>query len=305
MQAGRPWLRLVKSLFAGKAEKANLMICNARVLLAVAITAFATAGICLPVAAAPDDLAAHRAVYDLKLAQSRGKGSLQAVRGRILYDFSGTACEGYALQFRQVSELDTGEGQTAVSDLRSTTWEDGAAKSFRFNSQNFLGQELVDDVDGQAERQSNGVIVTLTKPQNKTFTLDADLVFPSEHMRRILAAAREGKTILELPVYDGSETGEKVYNTLTVIGQPIAPEQRKPTDAAAGQAALAGLKRWPVTISYFDRSKGKGGEQTPAYAIAFETYENGISRALALDYNEFVIEGEMSSLEIRNTKACP
>src|SRR5207248_6112080 len=89
---------------------------------------------CAPViaGAVPDDisLAAHRAIYDLKRADTRGKRALEAVRGRILYDFSGNACEGYALQFRQVTELDSGEGKIAMSDLRSTTWEDGDAKSF-------------------------------------------------------------------------------------------------------------------------------------------------------------------------------
>ncbi len=76
------------------------------------------------------ELAPHRAVYDLKLAQTRGNATV-AARGRILYDFSGNACEGYALQFRQVSELDNGEGKVALSDLRATTWEDGAAKKLR------------------------------------------------------------------------------------------------------------------------------------------------------------------------------
>ena len=165
------------------------MIRNARLLLGAA-TAFAMAAAGPSALAASDGLAAHRAVYDLKLVQSRGKATIQAVRGRILYDFSGSSCEGYALQFRQVSELDTGEGRTAVSDLRSTTWEDGEAKSFRFNSQNFLNQELGDNVDGRAERRSDGVAVTLSKPRDKILTLDAATVFPSEHMRRIIAAAR-------------------------------------------------------------------------------------------------------------------
>ena len=49
-------------------------------------------------------------------------------------------------------------------------------------------------------------------------------MFPTEHVRRIIDAAREGKTMLEFPVYDGSENGEKVYNTLTVIGRAIAPD---------------------------------------------------------------------------------
>jgi hypothetical protein len=250
-------------------------------------------------------LVPHRAVYDLKLIQARGKASVQNARGRILYDFAGNSCDGYTLQFRQVSELDTGEGRTVVSDLRSTTWEEGQSKAFRFNSQNFMNQQTVDSVDGRGERQSDGIVVTLNKPQEKKLNLDATVVFPNEHMRRIIEAGRAGRTVLELPVFDGSETGEKVYNTLTIIGQAIASEQRKPTDAAANQPALAELKRWPVTISYFERKSGPRGEQTPIYSISFEAYENGISRNLTLDYNDFVIRGEMSSLDIKDAKGCP
>ncbi|HLA21480.1 MAG TPA: cell envelope integrity EipB family protein [Pseudolabrys sp.] len=265
-----------------------------------------------PALAAPSadkvSLAPHRAVYDLKLSKSHGSRAIQAVRGRILYDFSGNACEGYALQFRQVSELDSGEGKAALSDLRSTTWEDGAAKKFRFNSENKLNDRSPDKVDGHAERKTEAVAVSLSKPKDKTFDVPPGAVFPTEHMRRIIVAAREGKTILEFPVYDGSETGEKIYHTLTVIGRPIAPGDKPPHDAAAKFPELAKLVRWPVTISYFDRQNEKAersGEQTPVYTITFELYENGISRALILDYTDFTITGELTSLEMKKEKACP
>jgi hypothetical protein len=254
--------------------------------------------------AAGVSLAPHRAVYDLKLASTRGKRPMQSVRGRILYDFSGSPCEGYALQFRQVSELDSGEGRTIVSDLRATTWEAGHGERLRFNSQNFLDQRARDAVDGQAERKDGGISVRLTKPADKSFDVGLDLVFPTQHVRRILEAAREGKSILEVSVYDGSESGEKQYDTLTVIGKAIAPDEKKPTDATANQVALSRLGRWPVTISYFDKSK-EGGEQTPIYSITFELFENGISRALMLDYNDFVVSGEMTSIEIGEPKPCP
>jgi EipB-like len=249
------------------------------------------------------ELASHRAVYELKLAQTRGNSAAVSARGRILYDFSGNACDGYALQFRQVSELDNGEGKVTLSDLRSTTWEDGAAKKFIYKSQNYLNETLVDSVDGQAERQSDKITVSLTKPSGKTFDLEAAMAFPTDHMRRIIEAARADKNILELPIYDGSDKGEKVYNTLTVIGAVIAPNERAPTDAAAGKEALAGLKRWPITVSYFDKN-AKAGDQAPIYSIKFELYENGVSRALMLDYNDFAISGELTSIEIRDTKPC-
>jgi hypothetical protein len=254
----------------------------------------------------PVKLAPHVAIYDLKLTSSRGKRALESVRGRIVYDFSGSSCEGYALQFRQVTELDSGEGKVALSDLRTTTWEEGDGKSFRFKSQNYMDRKQIGDVDGQADRGKSTVAVKLTKPETKKFDAGT-VVFPTEHMRLLIEAAHAGKTLLEIAVFDGSETGEKIYQSLSVIGKRIEPD-RKPEDAAADKDTLSGLARWPVTISYFDKAEKKAedqpGEQTPIYAITFEMYENGISRALKLDYGDFVIDGKMSSLEVKNAKAC-
>ena len=256
---------------------------------------------------APIQLAPHVAVYDLKLKSSSGKRSLEAVRGRIVYDFSGSICEGYQLKFRQVTQLDSGEGKTALSDLRTSTWEEGQAKSFRFKSENFMDEKQVTAVDGRADRDRNTVAVKLTKPDGKKLDIGT-VVFPTEHMRRLIEAARAGQSIVELAVYDGSEDGEKIFQSLAVIGRKIEPDEKKPEDAAANQNSLAGLARWPVTISYFDKSQKKAddepGEQTPIYAIAFEMYDNGISRALRLDYGDFVVDGTMTSLEVKTAKPC-
>ena len=251
-------------------------------------------------------LAPHVAIYDLTLTSSRGRRSLEGVRGRIVYDFSGSACEGYALNFRQVTELDSGEGKVALSDLRTATWEEGEGKSFRFKSQNYMDQKQIGDVDGRADRGKASVAVKLSKPGDKRFDA-GKVVFPTEHMRLLIEAAQAGKTLLEIAVYDGSESGEKIYQSLSVIGRRIEPD-KKPSDAAADKDTLAGLARWPVTISYFDKigkkTEEQPGEQTPIYAISFEMYENGISRALRLDYGDFVIDGKMSSLEVKNARAC-
>jgi hypothetical protein len=255
---------------------------------------------------APIVLVPHQAVYDLSLEKTRGNSQVAAVRGRILYDFSGNACEGYSLEFRQVSEVESGEDKESTSDLRSTTWEGADAKSFKFTSQNFVNENLVDTVDGHAERGPDETAVDLSKPEQKTLDLDAKVVFPTEHMVRVIAAARAGKSILEFPVYDGSDTGDKVFDTLSVIGRKIGPNERQHDDIAANDQKLASIARWPVTISYFDKSKTtENSEQAPAYAISFELYENGISRALVLDYNDFVVSGKLSSLELKEPKPCP
>jgi hypothetical protein len=93
-----------------------------------------------------------------------------------------------------------------------------------------------------------------------------------------------------------------------VIGRAIAPGEKTPDDAAGKAPELARLTRWPVTVSYFDgdpkKDKNSGGEETPAYSISFELYENGISRALMLNYTDFSISGELVSLDMKTAKPC-
>jgi hypothetical protein len=248
----------------------------------------------------------HQALYELRLVKSRGSASIDSARGRILYNFSGSACEGYTSEFRQVSELNSGEGKVTLSDLRSTSWEDGAGKSYRFKIDTRMNDADSIAVDGVAERNGDHITVKLKQPASKTFTLDGSTVFPTEQIQRIIAAAREGKSVLELMVYDGSDNGEKVYNTLSVIGQPIPGDRSiAAPDPATTNDQMKSLTRWPVTVSYYDRdAKAKQGEQTPVYAMSFELYENGVSRALVLDYNDFVISGAMGKFDVKDSKPC-
>jgi envelope integrity protein B len=248
----------------------------------------------------------HQALYNLSLVKSRGSASIDNARGRILYNFSGSACEGYTSEFRQVSELNSGEGKVTLSDLRSNSWEDAEGKSYRFKIDTRMNDVESNGVDGLAERTGDHITVKLKQPEAKTFTLDGSTVFPTEQIRRIISAAKEGRSLLELTVYDGSDNGEKVYNTLTVIGQPIPADRSVATpDPSTTDDRMKSLQRWPVTVSYYDHdAKAKDGEQTPVYAMSFELFENGVSRALVLDYNDFVISGALGKFDVKDSKPC-
>lgn len=248
----------------------------------------------------------HQALYELSLVKSRGSNAINAARGRILYNFSGSACEGYTSEFRQVSELNSGEGKLTLSDLRSTSWEDAAGKSYRFKIDTRMNDSEAPPVDGMAERVGNRITVKLKQPVAKTFDLEGSIVFPTEQIHRIIEAARAGKSILELTVYDGSDNGEKVYNTLTVIGQPIPGDRSIASpDPSTDNDRMKSLTRWPVTVSYYDRdARAREGEQTPVYAMSFELFENGVSRALVLDYNDFVISGALGKFDVKDSRPC-
>ncbi|CAM5767967.1 hypothetical protein LMIY3S_02341 [Labrys miyagiensis] len=252
----------------------------------------------------PVPFVAHRAVYDLQLDGRKQSTSVDSMRGRIVYDFSGNACEGYALNFRQVTEIGLSGGGVNTSDLRSVTFEDNGGHSFRFNSQNFTNQKVDGVVDGQASRADSGAIaVALKKPKSAKFDLSRNVLFPTGQMKAIVAAAQGGEHVFESQVYDGSDGGQKIYDTLAVIGAKVSPD--KPREGAAvGAKQLDGVDRWPVTISYFDPTKKVVGEQTPVYTMSFDLYADGISGNLVLDYGDFRLRGTMASLDFLPQPPC-
>ena len=204
--------------------------------------------------------------------------------------------------------MDNGEGKTTLSDMRSTSWEDAESRTYRFKIMTRMNDSDQSEVDGVAERTGDKITVKLKRPVTKTFTVDGKAVFPTEQIRRIIAAAKEGKALLELTVYDGSDNGEKVYNTFSVIGKPIRGEAtRSSPDPSTTNNQMKTLTRWPVTVSYYERDAARDGEQTPKYSMSFELFEDGVSRALVLDYNDFVISGTMDKFDVsdvRSAKPC-
>ena len=254
--------------------------------------------------AAPIRLAGHRAVYDLSLAKSTGTRAVESVTGRIVIDFSGDACKGYTMQTRQVTMLGSSESGDRTSDLRNSTYESGDGKSLRFKTATILNNAPSPAVDGTAETGADGLKVRLKEPKRDKIEADGAVLFPSHHMRRLIEAARAGETTLNVKVFDGSDDGKKIYDTLAVIGRaaaaPAAASAER--DKPLREGPLAAMKRWPVTLSYFTQGEG---ERTPIYTLAFDLYENGVSGALHLDYGDFTIDGDLTRFDLAkaDTKA--
>ena len=172
---------------------------------------------------------------------------MSAVRGRIRLDFNGNACEGYSLQFRQVSELDTGEGKVSTSDLRSTTWEDGDAKKLHLPVGKLPQREPRQFRRRPGRAWHRAIGGPLTKPKDAKLDLDAGVVFPTEHDgARSSRRPAPARAYFNFRSMTGSDNGEKVYDTLTVIGRgsrrtnASPPTPRPDEPKLAGVAALAG-----------------------------------------------------------------
>lgn len=248
------------------------------------------------------DLVSHRAIYDISLSPEKAAGVVGA-SGRIAFEFTGNACDGYALNFRQVTSLDDGEGRTKLMDMRSATWEDAAGKKFRFTLTNMINNQTTQQADGTAERDADGgVSVALKVPKPIRVDLNGEPVFPTHHTFRLIEAARAGQRLLAIPVYDGSDGGQKHYDTAAVIGRPIEGAAAGRLEEAAREAGLSAERRWPVSISYFEA--GQGGDRTPTYVMSFDLLENGVYSNIRFDFGDFALSARMSQFERLKTEPC-
>jgi hypothetical protein len=245
-------------------------------------------------------LVPHRAVYELSLLSNRGMAGVDEARGRLVFEITGTACDGYATNFRQVTELRGAESSGDRSfDVRSTSFEGGDGTSLRF-SNDTVRTGKTDHVEGKAAITAKGLEINIVKPEASSLNAPGDTLFPNAHIKRLIAEAMDGNKLFSTKVFDGSDTGRKIYDTFAVIGGPIS-EAGADAEPAAKVDQLRGHASWPVSLSYFEPG---AGERLPSYQMSFVLYDNGVSRTLKLNYGDFSLKGDLKSIDFLKPQAC-
>ena len=249
-------------------------------------------------------LASHRAVYEMKLGSTRANSNVSSLVGRMVFEFSGTPCEGYTVNMRLVAKITDQSGQAMMTDLRSSTWEEGDGGKFRFNSSQYLNRRLSELARGRALRGKAGerIDVQVEKPSKIRLKLPGKVMFPTQHARAILEAALKGNTLFEADLYEGSDKGKKVYTTTAFIGKTLFPGKRKELKPIKNADILDKLPSWPISIGYYDK---EGADNAiPSYELAYRYYANGVSRKLVIDYGDFSIHGSLQALEFLEEPKC-
>lgn len=238
-------------------------------------------------------LTPHRAVYDIVLGQASDRSGITSISGRMVYEFDGSACDGYTVTFRFVSQIDTSE-VSRITDQQTTTYEAPKGDSFDFVTKSYVDQQLDREIKGSARRQAGSTIVDVDEPEAAEIEL-AETHFPTEHLVELIEKAKAGESFYETSLFDGSEDADRVMTTTVIIGKQET--ERTPPEEFPAAEAISTKAYWPVSIAYFDLSDVEG-EEVPDYRIDFKLHENGITRDLVMDYGEFSMNGKLVDLTI-------
>ena len=241
----------------------------------------------------------HRAIYDLSLKDSISSANITDANGRMVFEVSGSKCDGYLVNMRFILSVLDNKGVTNVTDVRSSSWEGGDAKRFRFNTSQYFNQKLAKTTVGNAEAdaEGKGLSVKIDSPEKAKANFTEKTYFPTEHTIYVIEEALKGKKIVNAPIYDGSENGNTLYDTTAIIGKPLQTDQSVEKSGIKNLEKLKDVTSWPVSISFYDKKKSVKQDLLPDYEISFRLYANGVSRSLLVDYGDFSLDGELKQID--------
>lgn len=245
----------------------------------------------------------HRAVYDLTLDTASSRSTITGADGRMVFEIDGSACEGWTVNFRMVTQYLRRDADPRIVDTQSTSFEAGNSLELQYNDH--------DKVNGKPEGEQR-VRATRSAPGSEiegeygvgaktAFKLPPETLFPVQHQLRVTAEAEQGTTRDVSVLFDGSNAAT-AYKVITFINGKKGPGQNSADAANEAAARLSGNTSWPVSMSYF--KLGGEEQETPDYQVSFNLYDNGVATGLTLDYGDHALKGELKQLEYLPVKPC-
>jgi hypothetical protein len=252
--------------------------------LAVAAVLLGLSGTLLPAAAT--DLAAHRALYHLRLESTRG--DVQAASGTMSYEVQ-DACDGWAVRQRLHMTITNRDGQDIDMLSDYTTWESKDGLHLRFRTRQTTDQAVTSDIAGEASLQAGGGAGSahLTSPEDTTKPLPRGTLFPMKHTEALLQAAEAGKKVLALPLFDGTSASGAQDSSIVVTRWGGMKPSKWPD--------LAKLPSGRFHIAFFDRGPEN---MEPDYEVSMRYWSNGVADDLDMDFGDFVMEGKLAEFRL-------
>ena len=241
----------------------------------------------------------YQAVYGLSLKDVRDSGDVTAISGRLVFKLDGDSCNGYITESRFVMSMVRENGSEVVTDISSSNWEAGDGKTLRFFTSTRLNGQLINSIQGTAEKQGDKLLVSHTEPEKKTFTFSGEALFPMAFHKSLMKAVKDDDRFFSATLFDGGEEDGSPVDVTAVLG---AQKSKTDDGKIAGDPVAPVDAFWPINMAYFNGdAKSDSG---PDYMVNFQLAADGIERAMLLDYGDFTINAELENLDIGPLSDC-
>jgi hypothetical protein len=247
-------------------------------------------------ASAGERLQPHEAVYRMTLGPGSQAVEVASAEGLMVYR-AAHECGGWTVENRTVIRYGQTSGETVEDKWMFASWEADDALTYRF-------RVLHESDDGEnriagtakLDRAGGSGLATYTVPEETTVELPAGTLFPTDHLGRLVVAAKRGEKLFTRVVFDGT-TEDNPY----LVNVVIAP---LPASAASSPAQAAGA---PAAAMYWTRGAFfpyRGNSEVPEFEMTIELRVDGIAERVEQVFEDMTLRGTLLSVKLLPQPDC-
>ncbi len=269
-----------------------------------------------PIVVGPaQSLTPHKALYDVQLVSTKNGSQMANISGKMFYEWK-PSCEGWITNHRFSLNYDYADSPSINISSDFTTFETFDGKSLNFSSRRKRNGEVYEELRGRADLTAKGADGTATYsiPENLTFDLTRNTLFPTGHTINLLEQARQGKKFYNVRIFDGSDDegpvdinsfiGTKVEGKKSGEASKISPQKSnsfKPASTNSIDNSLTDVPGWNVRMAFFPTNTP---ESASDYELSMVFHENGIISDMMIEYADFTVRQKLVALEKVAPETC-
>ena len=237
--------------------------------------------------ATSSQLLSHKATYSLKIENIKDNSFLEGGQGQTFFEMAEN-CNGWNIKEDYVIVYELPDNKMANSFSSYSTFENylGTKHSFELNEKSqFSGDK---SYQGFVEKDKKNISGSIINNSIEKITFKKDILFPIEHLLKLIKAAKSGEKIFTEKVFFGNEDEEFIKIVSAFIGQ-IRNSNLEDIEY------LKGKKIWPMNVAFY---REKAQQENPEYEINLEIDNLGVVHSYKVDYGNFEIKASLKKFEI-------
>ena len=234
-------------------------------------------------------LASYQSLYEISLDKDRttksplGQTSIKKANGELLIDWFDN-CTSWVSNQRMLVNFINSNGVGTVSDINYSLNESYNSKNMSFALQVKQNNEIVEQFRGSGER-TNNTSITLFNPKEENPEFSNEIIFPHEHLKKIIKHLGKDSGIVNYKVYEGS-IPKNFLNISSFINKKSEKEKFKFPSGIEN-------KFWSVRMAYYE-----GETNIPQMELTAKINRQGIVSSFQYDYPEYSLNMKLKKIEL-------
>ena len=236
------------------------------------------------------DLLSYQSIYEITLDKDRkikntfGQPYIKDANGELIIDWFDNCSSWVSNQRMYVSFLNS-SGVGTISDINYSLDEQYNSSKIDFALQVKENNMVVEQFRGSGTKDKKTKI-KLYNPKEKNLEFSNEILFPHEHLKKIINFLDSGKEIISNKVYEGSVPNDYV-NISTFINKKSITE-----DISILPKEVIN-KFWSIRMAYYEKNK-----QTPQMELTARINKQGIVSYFIYDYPEYSLKIKLKKLQV-------